>query len=80
MTVYGPDGRVEVDVRGSRAASLVGGHHNEISRYLATGDPRYLTPFIGKRVGGVELLTDIPRIEELAARRELDIDDIYPRT
>jgi hypothetical protein len=80
MTVYGPDGRVEVDIRGSHAASLVGSHHNAIGRYLATGDPGYLAPFAGRRVGGVELLTDIARIEELAAQRELDIDDIYPRT
>jgi hypothetical protein len=80
MAVYGPHGRVDVDVRGSRAASLIGRHANAIGRYLATGDPSYLAPFIGTRIGGVELLTDPNRIEQLAARRELDIDDIYPRT
>jgi hypothetical protein len=80
MAVYGLGGRVDVDVRGSRAASLVGAHHNALSRYLATGDRRLLAPFRGKTVGGVELLTDPDQIEALAARRDLDIDDIYPRT
>jgi len=80
MSVYGWNGRVDVDVHGSRQASVIGRHHNAVGRYLATGDISYLTPFIGKQVGGVELLTDLDRIEELAAQRELDIDDIYPRT
>lgn len=80
MAVYGPDGRIDVDVRGSRAASLVGAHFNAVGRYLATGDERVLKPFRSKTVGGIELLTDPNRIELLAARRDLDIDDIYPRT
>lgn len=80
MSVLGPDGPVDVDVRGSRTASTVGAHHNAIGRYLATGDPSLLAKFEGVAVGGVELLTDIDRIEQLAAQRELDIDDIYPHT
>jgi hypothetical protein len=80
MAVYGYHGRVDVDVPTRRAASLVGSHFNAVGRFLATGDPSYLDPFIGRRVGGVELLTDPNRIEQLEARRELDIDDIYPHT
>jgi hypothetical protein len=80
MAVLSDQGRVDVDVRGSRAASLIGRHFNAISRYLATGDGSMLAPFRGQRVGGVELVSDPNRIEQLAARRELDIDDIYPHT
>jgi hypothetical protein len=80
MAVYGYDGRVDVNVPNRRAASLIGSHFNAVGRYLATGDPSYLDPFIGRHVGAVELLTDPARIEQLAARRELDIDDIYPHT
>jgi hypothetical protein len=80
MALYGYYGRVDVDVPTPEAASLIGSHFNAVGRYLATGDPRFLTPFRGRRVAGVELLTDPDRIEQLAARRELDIDDIYPST
>jgi hypothetical protein len=80
MAVFGYHGRVDVDVPTARAASLIGSHFNAVGRYLATGDPRFLAPFRGRHVGGVELLTDPLRIEQLAARRELDIDDIYPTT
>lgn len=80
MAAFGYQGRTEVDVRSSRAGSLIGAHFNAVSRYLATGDAGVLAPFRGRSVGGVELLTDPARIEQLAARRELDIDDIYPRT
>jgi hypothetical protein len=80
MAVFGYYGRVDIDVPTPGAASLIGSHFNAVGRYLATGDASYLDPFIGRRVGGVELLTDPDRIEQLAARRELDIDDIYPTT
>ncbi len=80
MTVLGPEGPVDVDVRGSRTASLIGSHFNAVGRYLATGDPAVLAPYRGVVVDGVPLLTDPSLIEQLAAQRELDIDDIYPHT
>lgn len=80
MSVLSADGPRSVDVTGSRDASLIGSHHNAVRRYLETGDEDLLDPFQGRVIDGVELLADIDRIEELAAQRELDIDDIYPRT
>jgi hypothetical protein len=80
MVVTGPDGRAEVDVRGSGKATLVARHSNAIRAYLASGDPAVLEPFDGREVGGVRLLADPDLIEELYQRRELDLDDIYPRT
>ena len=71
---------MDVDVRGSRAASLIGRYFNAVGHFLATGDASVLAPFRGKTVGGVELLSDPARIEQLEVRRELDIDDIYPNT
>jgi hypothetical protein len=78
MTVLTPQGRQEVDLRGSRVASLVGRHHDAVRRYIRTGDPRPLAWFAGKRVGGVELASDPKDIETAAIRGDLDVDDIYP--
>jgi hypothetical protein len=77
MSVLSTDGVVDIDVRGSRARSLVGRHWNAIRRFAATGDVGALTPFEGKRVGGAVLATDPDQIEEFLRRREIDIDDIY---
>jgi len=77
MSVLSPDGVVDVDVRGSRARSMVGQHWNAITKFAATGDAGALSPFAGKRVGGAALATDPDQIEEFLRRREIDIDDIY---
>jgi hypothetical protein len=77
MSVLSPEGVVDIDVRGSRARSMVGRHWNAIQRFAATGDVGALTPFAGKRVGGAVLATDPDQIEEFLRRGEIDIDDIY---
>jgi hypothetical protein len=78
MVVLTPQGRQEVDLRGSRVASLVGRHHDAARRYLRNGDITPLTWFRGKTVGGVEFATDPKDIETAAIRGDLDVDDIYP--
>ena len=77
MSVLSTEGLRDIDVRGSNARSLAGRHWGAIGRYAATGDLAILTPFAGKRVGGIELATDPDLIEEYLRRGELDIDDIY---
>ena len=77
MSALSTDGLRDIDVRGSRARSLVGGHWSAIGRFAATGDVTVLAKFTGKRVGGIELATDPDLIEEYLRRGELDIDDIY---
>jgi hypothetical protein len=77
MSVLSSAGVVDVDVRGSRARSLVGRHWNAIQRFAATGDVGVITPFEGKHVGGAELASDPDQIEEFLRRREIDIEDIY---
>jgi len=81
MRVLGPGGvEHEVEVRGSRAASLVGEHWAAIGVYLQTGDDSRLQALEGKRVAGIWLETDPDAIEEWARRGELEIEDIYDLT
>jgi hypothetical protein len=78
MLVFGRDvGIVTVSVRGSRQASLIGGHWNAVHGYLATGSSSALRPYAGKSVAGVEFETDLDVIDELARAGELEFEDIY---
>jgi hypothetical protein len=78
MVVLTPQGRQEVDLRGSRVASLVARHHDAVRSYIRTGDITPLAWFRGKKVGGVEFATDPKDLETAAIRGDLDVDDIYP--
>lgn len=77
MSALSTDGLRDIDVRGSGARSLVGGHWSAIGRFAATGDVTVLAKFTSKRVGGIELATDPDLVEEYLRQGELDIDDIY---
>jgi hypothetical protein len=77
MAVLSTEGLVDVDTRGSRVRSMVGRHWNAIGRFAGTGDVRVLEPFRGKRVGGVELASDVDTVEEYLRRGEINVDDIY---
>jgi hypothetical protein len=77
MSALSTEGLRDIDVRGSVARSIVGGHWSAIGRFAATGDITVLAKFTGKRVGGIELATDPDLIEEYLRQGELDIDDIY---
>ena len=76
--MLGPDGvEHEVEVRGSRVASLVGAHWSAIAHYLRTGDDSRLRRLEGKTVAGIPLETDPDVIDEWARRGELEIEDVY---
>jgi hypothetical protein len=70
-------------VRGSKAASLLGRYNDALAKFFSenpnyAGDESLLEPFHGKRVGGVELLTDPKKLWELHEAGELGIgDDLY---
>ncbi len=66
---------IEVDVRGSRQASLVGRHWAASKRYLDLGDKSHLAAVAGKRVAGYELECDPDVIEYLAGPSQLDIPE-----
>jgi hypothetical protein len=57
---------VPVVVRSSKQRQFASRHLNAVGRFLRPpGDPEVLKPFVGKSVGGVDLLTDPERLREL---------------
>jgi hypothetical protein len=77
LNVLGFDGYVPVSVRSSKQAQLASEHLIAVGRFLRTGDSEWLKPFIGKRVAGVELLTDPDRLRELAEAGLIKLDSLY---
>jgi hypothetical protein len=75
LAVGGVEHRVVV--RGSRIASLVGGHWWAIRHYLETGDTSRLDRFRGTRVLGYELETDLDVIDAWAPRGGVDVEKYY---
>ena len=77
LSVLGFDGYEPVVVRSSRQAHLAADHLVAVGRFLRTGDTEWLKSFIGKRVGGVELLTDPDRLSVLADADLVKLDALY---
>lgn len=77
LSVLGSEGYVPVTVRSWKQAQVASEHLIAVSRFLRTGDTEWLKPFIGKRVGGVELLTDPERLHELADAGSVKLDALY---
>ena len=77
MYLYSNGARHDIDVRGSKAASMVGRYHSAIGRYVSTGDMSGLQALSGVRVGGFELETDPDVIDQLARRGMFDFESIY---
>ena len=77
LSVLGSDGYVPVTVRSSKQAQLASEHLIAVGRFLKTGDTEWLKPFVGKRVGGVELLTDPDRLHELDDAGLIKSDGLY---
>jgi len=77
LNVLGFDGYEPVVVRSSKQAQLASAHLVAVNRFLRTGDEEWLKPFIGKRVGGIELLTDPDRLQVLADADLVKLDALY---
>lgn len=77
LNVLSFDGYVPVVVRSSKQAQLAAEHLIAVNRFLRTGDEEWLKPFVGKRVGGVELLTDPARLHEFADADLIKLDSLY---
>jgi hypothetical protein len=77
LSVLGSEGYVPVEVRSSNQAHLASQHLIAVGKFLRTGDTEVLKPFVGKRVGGVELLTDTERLHELADAGLVKLDALY---
>jgi hypothetical protein len=57
LQVPGPNGPMEISVRGSKAASEIANYKAAVNRFLR-GDRNALAKWHGKRIAGVELVTD----------------------
>jgi hypothetical protein len=77
INVFGTEGYEPVTVGSSKQAQLVSEHLIAINRYLRTGDAEQLKRFRGKRIGGIELLTDPKRIREFAEADLVKLDGLY---
>jgi len=83
LNVLGSDGYVSVSVRSSKQAHLASEHLIAVGKFIGqipsgqAGDTELLKPFIGKSVGGVELLTDPNRLRELAEAGLIKLDALY---
>jgi hypothetical protein len=77
LNVFGTEGYEPVTVRSSRQAHLASEHLIAVGRFLRTGDPEWLKPFGGKRIGGIELLTDPDRIREFGDADLVKLDGLY---
>jgi hypothetical protein len=68
---------IEVVDASRRDASTVGRYWSAVGHYIQHGDDSELRKLRGVTVNGYELETDLDVIDELAARGELDFEDIY---
>lgn len=77
LNVLGLDGYEPAVVRSWKQAQLAAEHLVAVNRFLRTGDSEWLKPFVGKRVGGVELLIDPQRLREFAEADLVKLDGLY---
>ena len=77
LNVLGFDGYEPAVVRSWKQAQLAAEHLVAANRFLRTGDTEWLKPFLGKRVGGVELLTDPDRLQILAEADLVKLHALY---
>jgi hypothetical protein len=74
---------VPVVVRSSKQAHLASRHLIAVGQFVGqiqshrAGDTALLKPFRGKRVGGVELLTDPDRLRDFAGAGLVKLDALY---
>ena len=69
LQIPGPDGPRDVTVRGSKAASEFAKYKAAINRLLR-GDSHAMAKWHGKRIAGIELITDTKTLVE-QARKEI---------
>ncbi len=77
LNILGLDGYEPAVVSSWIQAQLAAEHLVAVNRFLRTGDIEWLKPFVGKRVGGVELLTDPDRLQILADADLVKLDALY---
>ena len=69
LQIPGPDGPKNITARGSKEASKFASYKAAVNRLLR-GDRDAMTPWHGKKIGGIYLITDTKTLVE-QARKEL---------
>jgi hypothetical protein len=77
LNVLGYEGYEPVVVRSSKQAQVAADHLVAVGRFLRTGDKEWLKPFVGRRLGRVELLTDTDRLQTIANADLIKLDALY---
>jgi hypothetical protein len=77
LNVLGYEGYEPVVVRSSKQAQVAADHLVAVGRFLRTGDKEWLKPFVGRRLGRVELLTDTDRLQTIANANLIKLDALY---
>jgi hypothetical protein len=67
LQIPGPDGPIEISVRGSRAAREVARYKAAVNRFLR-GDRNALADWHGKKIAGIELITAGNTLKGLAEK------------
>jgi hypothetical protein len=70
LQIPGPNGTVEVTARGLKEASEFARYKVAVNRFLG-GELSALAPWQGKKIGGIELLTDAGTIKKQAKNESL---------
>ena len=77
MSMLSTEGVIEVDIRRSGEATLIGAHWAAVGRLLERGDTSGLRPFARRKVAGHRFETDPAAIEDLGRRGVVSFEDIY---
>jgi hypothetical protein len=77
INVFGAEGYKPVADASPKQAKRSSRHLIAINRFLRTGDTELLKQFRGRRIAGIELLTDPKRIREFADADEVKLDGLY---
>lgn len=76
LQIPGPDGPIQVTVKGNREATQLAAYVNARAAFLRSGDESVLRPFHGKKIGGHTLVTDPKLLTALAEQGE-SFDQLY---
>jgi hypothetical protein len=77
INVFGAEGYQPIADASPRQTKLSSRHLIAINKFLRTGDTKPLKQFRGKRIGGIELLTEPKRIRDFADVDLVKLDGLY---
>ncbi len=70
LQIPGPHGPIDITTHGSEEATEAAKYKAAVNRFLR-GEPNALAPWRGKKIAGVELITDVRTLKNLAQKELL---------